>query len=397
MSFMKHPLRLPWSGRLIWSLPVNDVVLALALGVLAVGGLLTGQVMERPLIATLPIAVTSTAVIAVRRSLPLTATAVVSILAVAQSLLAGHSSSTLWALVVFLVCVYTVAAERSEGYALFGLAIVLASQFICEWLEGGTDYAFDVLVFGGVWLFGRGTHSWKEQAIRAEQHRHDLARIAVAQERIRIARELHDVVAHSLSVIAVQADAAEAALLKDPARAVPPMKAIRGSAREALGDMRQLLRVLRTEGSAEAGPADGALSPAHGMDDLDQLVATMRESGLDLQVDISRIAPVSQGTELAVFRIVQEALTNVRKHAGTARCRLRIYGDEDQVCIQIENDAPSGKRELNITEELSTGNGLLGIRERVSAAGGTLLAGPTDAGGFTVSATLPARQKRDIP
>ena len=141
----------PWPGRL----PAADAVLAAALCVFAVGGLLGGQVHERPLGVTLPIAVLSTAAIAVRRRLPVLTAALISVLAVAQALLAGHASNTLWALVAFLVAAYTVAAECDEGRALLGLGLVLGSQFLGEWLDHGTDYPFDVLVFGGVWLFGR--------------------------------------------------------------------------------------------------------------------------------------------------------------------------------------------------------------------------------------------------
>ena len=385
---MSRPPLLPWSGRRIGRLPLTDAVLALALCVFAVAGLATGQVQERPLVATVPIAAVSTTVVAVRRVFPLAMAAVVSVLAVVQALAAGHASSTLWALVVFLVAAYTVAAECDESPALVGLGMVVGSQFLCEWLDHGSDYPFDALVFGGVWLFGRGTRSWRTQADHAEQHRHDLARIAVAQERARIARELHDVVAHSLSVIAVQADAAEAALLKEPARAVAPMHAIRDSARDALNDMRQLLHVLRAEEGS--GPD---LSPARGVDDLPQLIATMRDAGLGLEAEVAPIGPLSQGTELTVFRIAQEGLTNVRKHAGDVPTRLRIVREANEIHVEIDNDPPPGDRSEDRPDQhqaLSTGHGLLGVRERVQAAGGSLRAGHTASGGYRLTVSLPA-------
>lgn len=384
---MGRPLLLPWSGRWIGRLPMADVVLAAALCVFAAGGLLSGQVDEHPLAVTLPVAVASTAMIAVRRSAPVLTAALVSALALVQALAAGHASNTLWALVVFLVAAYTVAAECDEGQALLGLGLVLGSQFLCEWLDHGTDYPFDALVFGGVWLFGRGTRSWRDRADHAEQHRHDLARIAVAEERARIARELHDVVAHSLSVIAVQADAAEAALAKEPARAAPPMRAIRDSARDALNDMRQLLHLLRTEEDADD------LAPARGLDDLARLVATMGDAGLRVQADVEPIGPVSRGTELAVFRIVQEALTNVRKHAGDVPTRLRVARDADRISVEVDNDAPRVRRGEH-GDALSTGHGLLGVRERVQAAGGTVLAGRTESGGFNLTVSLPIAPDR---
>lgn len=131
-------------------LPVTDAALAAALGVLAVGGLVTGQVQEHPLGVTLPITVVSTMAIAVRVRYPVVVAGVVSVLAVAQALFAGGASSTLWALVVFLVSAYTVSSERDEGWALVGLGLVLGGQFLCEWLDHGSDYPFDTLVFGGV-------------------------------------------------------------------------------------------------------------------------------------------------------------------------------------------------------------------------------------------------------
>lgn len=370
-----------WLGRI----PTGDVVLAAALCVFAVGGLVTGQVDEHPLAVTLPIAVVSTVLVAARRRFPVGTATVISVLAVAQALCAGHSSNTLWALVVFLVAAYTVAAECDESRALAGLGIVLGSQFLCEWIDRGTDYPFDTLVFGGVWLFGRGTRFWRTRADYAERHRHDLARIAVAEERTRIARELHDVVAHSLSVIAVQADAAEAALLKDPGRAGPPMRAIRDSARNALGDMRQLLHVLRTQDDQPVGGAD--LNPARGLADLPRLVDTLREAGLPVTAVIEPGSDLSSGTELAVFRIVQEALTNVRKHAGSVPTRLRITRLADELTVEVANDPPrpgTGGR----GDPMSTGHGLIGVRERVQATGGTLRAGPRPDGGYLLVAQL---------
>ncbi|WP_298131450.1 histidine kinase [Micropruina sp.] len=363
-------------------LPVIDGVLALALCVLAVGGLLTGQVQEQPWAVTVPIAVVSTLAIALRTRYPITVAVLVSTLAVAQALFAGGISSTLWALVVFLIVAYTVAAECDEGRALLGLGLVLGAQFLGEWLGHGSDYAFDTLVFGGVWLFGRGTRGWRTRATYAEQHRDELARVAVADERARIARELHDVVAHSLSVIAVQADAAEAALAKEPALAAAPMRAIRGSAREALVDMRQLLHVLRAEAPADAGN----LTPARGIADLTQLVGTMREAGLPIEADIRAGESLSSGVQLAVYRIAQEGLTNVRKHAGAVPTRLLVVRDGDTLRIEVRN-APSPR--AGATGMPSTGHGLIGLRERVHAAGGTLDAGATPEGGFELVARLP--------
>ena len=381
---MTRQLLSPAWGRL----PLTDALLALALCVLAVGGLLTGQVQEAPLAITLPVAAVSTLAVAVRTRYPIAVAATVSALALVQALFAGGVSSTLWALVVFLISAYTVAAECDEGWALAGLGLVLGGQFLGEWLDHGSDYAFDALVFGGVWLFGRGTRSWRMRATYAEQHRDDLAHVAVTEERARIARELHDVVAHSLSVIAVQADAAEAALAKEPARAAAPMRAIRDSAREALVDMRQLLHVLRAESESD-GAAD--LAPARGLVDLPQLIAAMRDSGLPLEVDLRPGDALSSGVQLAVFRIAQEGLTNVRRHAGAVPTTLAVTRDGTALRVEVRNGPPGGGAVPSplSTGSLSTGHGLVGLRERVHAAGGTLRAGATPEGGFELVVRLP--------
>jgi signal transduction histidine kinase len=190
-------------------------------------------------------------------------------------------------------------------------------------------------------------------------------------------------------VIAVQADAAEAALLKEPARARAPMGAIRDSARDALDDMRQLLHLLRAQ---DHGSATDDLTPARGLEDLPQLVATMRDAGLRLHAELESVGPLSTGTELAVFRIVQEALTNVRRHAGDVPTRLRIARLAHEVSVAIDNDPMPTRRpeQRDVpSDNLSTGYGLLGLRERVQAAGGSLHAGPTESGGFCVTARLP--------
>lgn len=372
--------------------PVADAALAGALCILAVGGLATGQVDEHPLAVTVPIAIVSTLVIAVRTRFPLAVAGIISVLAVTQSLATGSASNTLWALMVFLVAAYTVAAESDEGRAIAGLCVVLGGQFLCELLEHGSDYAFDTLVFGGAWLLGRGTRSWRDRATYAERHRQDLARIAVAEERTRIARELHDVVAHSLSVIAVQADAAEAALAKAPDRAGPPMRAIRDSARDALVDMRQLLHVLRAAPDTDDGADADQLAPTRGIADLPQLVTTMRESGLPLVADIRVDGPVPSGSGLAAYRIAQEGLTNARRHAGAVPTRLRVVKDDTSLTVEVHNEGPAAAH--TPVAVWSSGHGLVGIRERVRAAGGTLQLGPTSSGGFSLVARLPLQTRR---
>jgi len=201
---------------------------------------------------------------------------------------------------------------------------------------------------------------------REREHTHQAA---VSEERARIARELHDVVAHGVSVIAVQADAAEAALEHDPARAATPLRSIRGSAHDALAEMRRMVGVLGE--THERGPQPG----------LAQLPALIAESGATLEITGEPVA-VPASLDLAAYRIVQEALTNVRKHAGSAPATVRVSWREDvlQIDVRDHGPGPNGHGE---------GHGLVGMRERVRIHGGHVRTGPAAGGGFEVHAELP--------
>ena len=243
-------LRSPRQLRL-YGVPVTDLALALVLVVASLGAILTGEVAEGPRWVTIPVALVGGLAVALRTRWPLGAAVAVAVAGLAQTLLGTQSPGTIMALVTILLVVYSAAAECDEGTASIGLSAVLGSALLQEWLDHGSDYAFITIEIGGIWLLGRAVRSWRSRATYAEQHQRDLARLAVDEERTRIAREMHDIVAHSLSVIAVQADAAEASLAVDATRAGEALRAIRGSAREALGDMRQMLYLLRVEDAVE--------------------------------------------------------------------------------------------------------------------------------------------------
>lgn len=364
-----------------------DVALAVILAAVSFGAILTGEVTEGPRWVTIPVAVVGAAAVAVRGRWPVVAAGAVAVAGLAQALLGTESPGTVMALVTILLVVYSAGAECEEGSAAVGLGLVLGSALLQEWLDHGSDYVFVAIEIGGVWLLGRAVRSWRGRATYAEQHQRDLARLAVAEERTRIARELHDVVAHSLSVIAVQADAAEASLPTDPDRAGGALRAIRGSAREALADMRQLLYVLRDE-EADA-VADDTREPARGIADLSRLVAGMAESGLPVEARIRVPDDVPSGLGLAAYRIAQEGLTNVRRHAGAVPTRLVVTSRDRELCIEVHNDPPCDGRPHGQPGSLSTGFGLTGVRERAHAAGGSLVAGPTRDGGFRLVARLP--------
>jgi signal transduction histidine kinase len=194
--------------------------------------------------------------------------------------------------------------------------------------------------------------------------------VAVSEERARIARELHDVVAHGVSVIAVQADAAEAALDHDPARAAQPLRSIRGSAHDALAEMRRMVGVLGE--THERGPQPG----------LAQLPALIEQAGATLHTEGEPVA-VPASLDLTAYRIVQEALTNVRKHAGGAPATVRVTWRPDALTLDVRDhgSGPNGGGDA--------GHGLVGMRERVRIHGGRLRTGPAPGGGFEVHAELP--------
>ena len=377
-------LRRWWpSGRRVAGVPVADLLVATALLMYTLGAILTGAVHEGPAWVTVPVAALMCGSLLGRSRWPVTAT-VVAVVAGAGQAVVGDSPGTLSSLVIYLVLAFAVASERAEGPAVLGLVVLVGGVWVQEWLDHGTDYLFILLVYGTAWLGGRALRGWRSRATYAEQHQRDLARLAVAEEHVRIARELHDVVANGLSVIAVQSDAAEAALGKDPARAAEPLRMIRAASRAALQDMRQMLSVLRPADDDRLDPED--LRPARGLADLPSLVAVMQGSGLPLTASLPDSSdPCPPGVGLACYRIAQEGLTNVLKHAGPVATTLTVRVADGGVEVLVRNEAAVAP----LPAAPGGGTGLVGVRERVHAAGGRLEHGPDPAGGFRLWAQLP--------
>jgi signal transduction histidine kinase len=213
--------------------------------------------------------------------------------------------------------------------------------------------------------------------LEAERAAH--AREAVAEERRRIARELHDVVSHNVSATILQAEAAEELLKTQPERAGVALHSIQGLGREALGEMRRMLGIIR----ADNGGAPAAPQPR--LADIPALIDRTRDSGLSVELVIegtpSDLAP---GIELSAYRIIQEALTNVLKHAASASVQVRLGYSEHQLEVQISDDSEGAAA----TDD-GTGHGLIGMRERVEFFGGDFAAGPRSGGGFGVAARFP--------
>ncbi|MFC2153146.1 sensor histidine kinase [Actinomycetota bacterium] len=212
-----------------------------------------------------------------------------------------------------------------------------------------------------------------ERARVAEAHR------AVDEERTRIARELHDLVAHRVSMITVQAGAAQTVALSDPERAIRAMEAVEEAAREALDELRQVLGVLRSDDDRRG------LAPIHGFAEIPGLVADMEGAGMDVSLSIDGApSDLPAKLDLASYRIVQEALTNVLKHAGPdSEAEVRLSTDAGMLTIEV-NDKGSGDTTLP-----GSGHGLIGMRERAALLGGTFEAGPRPGGGFRIRASLP--------
>jgi signal transduction histidine kinase len=249
------------------------------------------------------------------------------------------------------------------------------------------DFAFVALLLGATWALGDSartrrayTAELEARAARLERERKLEASRAAAEERARIARELHDVIAHHVSMMVVQAEAGPVAVEREPGTAAQGFDSIAAIGRQALVEMRRLLGVLRSDDD-RAAPS---LAPQPGLDQLPVLLQQARLAGLDAELEVQgEPRPLPPGMDLSAYRIVQEALTNAVRHAGPSRARVLVrYGDGD-IRLEVRDDG-LGPRPGN-----GAGHGLVGMRERVNLFGGDLDAGPRPEGGFEVAARLP--------
>ena len=277
------------------------------------------------------------------------------------------------------VAIYSVGAHTRPGISTYGgLALVGAMVLLGTLSETQSDFGdvfFFSVVFGGVWLAGRAIRRRRARERELIVERDEGARAAVAEERVRIARELHDVVAHAISVIVLQARGARHA---EQAERDQALEAIESTGAEALTEMRRLLHMLR------ADDEELALAPQPSLDSLEQLVAQVRDAGLpvDLHVEGER-RELPPGVDVSAYRIVQEALTNALKHAGPARAAVRIRYEPNGLELEVA-DTGAGT-----VKDGAGGHGLVGMRERVALFGGELDSGPRREGGFAVRARLP--------
>jgi signal transduction histidine kinase len=275
-----------------------------------------------------------------------------------------------------------VAATRPRAVSATGAAMVGACLLI-PGSPGGLDLAplrgSAAVATIIAWLVG---HSIRQAQARAELLRAQAAAQAVMAERLRIARELHDIVAHSIGIIAIQAGAGRRVFDTRPGEARDALAAIEATSRETLSGLRRMMTGLR-RAELGPGPEPAPLGPAPGLADLDQLAAMTLEAGVKVDVDWhgSR-EPLPADLDLSAFRIIQEAVTNVVRHAGTSTCQVLISQQDGQLLLEVTDSGRGGP-------VAGTGYGITGMRERATLLGGDFSAGPRPGGGFRVAARLP--------
>lgn len=350
------------------------------------GGVGTPYAGSRPAVALLLTIATGS--LAWRRRRPLAVVLAVAASLSVQVLFVGPGLPLLAGLIPLVVAEYTAAAyaPRRPWVGLVAALCVLAAlvERVPE-ERVAAEQLFGLIVMCSVWVIGqRAGKRWRaEQAaalllLQVEQDQHAAAAEILRQERARLARELHDVIAHGVSVMGVQAAAARAVLHTDPAASTMALRAIEEQSRECIAELQRLLGIMRD------GPHDMQVEAQPGLDHLDPLLTRVRTAGVavDLRVH-GTVRAIPAGVDLTAYRVVQEALTNVLKHAGPARAEVAVSYEAGGLDISVTDDGRPTAAGSN------PGHGLVGMHERVLLYGGTLTAGAGQAGGFRVHVRLP--------
>ena len=331
------------------------------------------------------------AAIAWRRAAPRGMAVVAAVTFAGAAMLGGVLTTTLSMVFAAMFVSFSIGLHLPDRRSLAAAAGFLLATWVdivaapdAEY-EPVSDLAFTtVIIVAGPWFAGRALRGWRERAEELERLTEHVARIAVLDERARIAREMHDVVAHSVSLMVVQAGGARRMLDEDPEESRAALESIEDAGRQALGELRRSLGMLR---NGRAEPAE--LSPQPGTAQIAELVARTRAGGLPVELDVEGSPrPVPAGIDLAAYRIVQEALTNAVKHAGPASARVRLRWARGALELSVTDDGrgPDGGA--------AGGHGLIGMRERVAAYGGSLSAGPAPGGGYELRARIPLEEPR---
>ena len=318
-----------------------------------------------------------------RRQYPLLAVS----LALGGIILGGRPDTPFVLFAAMVVASYTVGLVERGRRGLFGLLIAVGPPFVGLLLEGSdpADLVAIAVLYGGAWVVGRLV---LEQTQRADGYAVEVAALqeqdaerraqAVAEERVRIARELHDVISHSISVITVQSQAVRLRLPPDQRRDIEDLRVVETTARQAMAELRRLFGVLR---SPEDRPP---LTPQPGLAQLSRLVERTRAAGLPVDVEVQgKPYDLPPGLDLTAYRIIQESLTNAIKHAGPATARVQLCYSPSRLEIRVQDDGCG--RHIDAID----GHGLVGMVERVAMYGGTLTAADSPGGGFAVTAAIP--------
>ncbi len=339
-----------------------------------------------------PAAAVVALVLLARRRFPFGAPAAFWLLAAATSFVDGRLIPYPAGLYLAgMLAAFLLGNLRDPVLARVGLAVVLGSMATIILNRPGHspgEVVFIPLLFGIAWLAGFALNARAEQAdaaearaVQAERERETAARIAVAEERARIARELHDIVAHAVSVMVLQVGAVRHKLPEELADESDALRGVEGAGRTALAEMRRLLAAMRDDGD------DLELGPQPGLDSVGSLVAEVERAGLPVALHVEgETAPLPRAVELSAYRIVQEALTNALKHAHASRADVTLRYGPDELRIEVRDDGSGGGATSN-----GPGYGLVGVRERVKIYGGTMTAGTAPGGGFVLDARLPLR------
>ncbi|MFI7348524.1 sensor histidine kinase [Streptomyces sp. NPDC049936] len=356
--------------------------------------------LRTPAVLSLVLMAVGAAALAFRRRAPLVVLGVTGSVSVVESITGDPRAPVVMSAVIAL---YTVAASTDRPttwrVGLLTMTVLTGAAMLFGPLPWYAQENLAVFAWTGIGASAgdavRSRRAFvqaiRERAEKAERTREEEARRRVAEERLRIARDLHDVVAHHIALVNVQAGVASHVMDKRPDQAKEALAHVRDASRSALDELRATVGLLRQTGDPEA-PTE----PAPGLDRLDELVGTFHHAGLPVEV-----ARADQGTELpaavdlAAYRIIQEALTNVRKHAGQrAKAEVSVVRVGPNIEVTVLDDG-TGDGTGDGTAPDSGGHGLLGMRERVTAVRGTLTTGPRYGGGFRVHAILPVRSRTE--
>ncbi len=326
-----------------------------------------------------------------RRSHPTSAMVVAGSAVTTGALLdyAEPPANTVLVILLYSTAVYARRDRAIASLIITAAVVLLVAVLAADEHNGVVLTLSNFLIFGTAWFFGDSVRYRRAYELQLEERARLLeldqdarARSAVADERRRITRELHDVVAHGVSVMVIQAGAARRTLHGEQPAVGDALEAIETTGRSALRELRRVLAVLRSD------DAPTELTPQPGLAQLPELVERCREAGAEVELRIGEVPPLSPGRELTVYRVVQEGLTNAMRYSGPARVWVTIDADEETVVVEVADDGRGGAAD---PAPDGAGFGLVGLRERLAVYDGELGAGPRVGGGWFLRATIPSR------